>query len=106
MKTFCLGLVCMVVSAMALWCSQTTYGQPPKVPEGSKMIALDDAILDASQILFAEETQREIRIGFRGLPSQGNGAFSSLFVRKTADNWRKLAAAMGVAVPSQATTAP
>jgi hypothetical protein len=69
------------------------------------MISLDDAILDASQILFVEETQTDIRIGFRELPSQGNGAFSALFVRKTADNWRKLAAATGVPVPTRAATA-
>jgi hypothetical protein len=67
------------------------------------MISVDDAILDASQILFVDETQTDIRIGFRDLPSQGNGAFSVLFVKKTAENWRKLAAATGVPVPPRAT---
>jgi hypothetical protein len=106
MKTLWLGVLCLVVSVMAIWCARTTYGEPPKAPEDFKMIALDDAILDANQILFVEQTQSEIRIGFRGLPSQGNGAYSVVFVRKTADNWRKLAAATGVAVPPRAPTAP
>ena len=48
--------------------------------------ALDDAILDANEILYVDETQSEIRIGFRGLPSQGNGGFAVLFVKKTAEN--------------------
>lgn len=104
MKTLWLGGLCLVVSVIALWCSRTTYGQPPMAPGGPKMIALDDAILDANEILFVEQTQREIRIGFRGLPSQGNGAVTALFVPKTANNWRKLAAATGVAVPPGAAT--
>ncbi len=95
-----------VVCVMALWCSRTTYGQPPKAPDGRKMIAVDDAILDANEILFVHETQTDISIGFRGLPTQGNGAFSVLYVKKTAENWRVLAAAIGVAVPPRATTTP
>jgi hypothetical protein len=105
MKTLWLGAACFVMCVMAVWCSRTTYGQPPKALQGTKMISLDDAILDANEILFVHETQTDIAIGFRGLPSQGNGAFSVLFVKKTADNWRTLAAATGVAVPPRATTA-
>ncbi|HEV3300498.1 MAG TPA: hypothetical protein VG055_12700 [Planctomycetaceae bacterium] len=68
------------------------------------MIAVDDAIVDANEILFVDETQSEIRIAFRGLPNTGNGAYSVLFVKKTADNWRTLAAATGVSVPPRAMT--
>ena len=103
MKTLWLGAACFVLCVMAVWCSRTTYGQPPKALPGTKMIALDDAILDANEILFVHETQTDIEIGFRGLPSQGNGAFSVLYVKKTADNWRTLAAATGVAIPARAT---
>ncbi|HEV3303435.1 MAG TPA: hypothetical protein VG055_27540 [Planctomycetaceae bacterium] len=105
MKTLWLGAACFVVCVMAVWCSRTTYGEPPKALQGSKMISVDDAILDANEILFVDETQAEIRIGFRGLPSGGNGAFSILYVKKTADNWRTLAAATGVAIPPRATMA-
>jgi len=106
MKTLWFFALCLVVSITGLWCSRTTYGQPPKTPEGVKMIALDDAIVDANQILFVEQNQTNIRIGFRDLPSQGNGAYSVVFVRSTADNWRKLAAATGVEVPPRAATVP
>ena len=105
MKTLWFGAACFVLCVMAVWCSRTTYGQPPKALQGTKMISLDDAILDANEILFVNETETDIRIGFRGLPSQGNGGFSVLFVRKTADNWRTLAAATGVAIPPRATPA-
>jgi hypothetical protein len=107
MKTLWLGVAaCAVLCVMAVLCSRTSYGQPPKAPPGTKMISLDDAILDANEILFVDETQTDIRIGFRGLPTQGNGAFSVVFVKKTADNWRTLAAATGVAIPPRATSAP
>jgi hypothetical protein len=106
MKTFWLAAAGFVVCVMAVWCSRTTYGQPPKAPDGRKMIAVDDAILDASEILFVHETQTDISIGFRGQPTQGNGAFSIVFVKKTAENWRTLAAATGVPVPPHATMAP
>jgi hypothetical protein len=105
MKTLWLSAACFAVCVMAVWCSRTTYGEPPKALQGTKMISVDDAILDANEILFVDETQTEIRIGFRGLPSAGNGAFSVLYVKKTADNWRTLAAATGVAIPPRATTA-
>src|SRR3984893_884534 len=103
MKTLWLGAACFVLCVLALSCSRTTYGQPPKALPGTKMIALDDAILDANEILFVHETQTDIEIGFRGLPSQGNGAFSVLYVKKTADNWRTRPAATGVAIPARAT---
>jgi hypothetical protein len=106
MKMLWFCVLCLVVSAMGLWFSRTTYGQPPGTPDGSKMIALDDAILDPSQILFIGQDQTQIRIAFRNLPSQGNGAFSALFVKSTPQNWRKLAAATGVAVPPRVVTAP
>jgi hypothetical protein len=102
MKTFWLAAAGSAVCVLAMWCSRTTYGQPPKAPDGRKMIAVDDAILDANEILFVHETQTDISIGFRGLPSQGNGAFSVLFIKKTADNWRALAGAIGVPVPPRA----
>jgi hypothetical protein len=105
MKTLWLGGACFVLCVMAVWCSRTTYGQPPRALPGTKMIALDDAILDANEILFVNETETDIRVSFRGLPSQGNGAYSALYVRKTADNWRALAAATGVAVPRRTGTA-
>ena len=103
MKMLWLGAACFVVCVMAVWCSRTTYGEPPKALQGTKMISVDDAILDANEILFVHETQTDIQVGFRGLPSQGNGAFAVLFLRKTADNWRTLAAATGVAIPPRAT---
>jgi hypothetical protein len=106
MKALWFCVLCLVVSVMALWCSRATYGEPPKTPDGRKMIALEDAILDADQILFVDQNQSNIRIGFKGLATQGNGAYSVLVVRNTADNWRKLAAATGVAVPPRAPTAP
>jgi hypothetical protein len=103
MKALWLGAACFVLCVLAVWCSRTTYGQPPRALPGTKMIALDDAILDANEILFVHETQTDIAISFRGLPSGGNGAFSILYVKKTADNWRTLAAAIGVAIPPGAT---
>jgi hypothetical protein len=106
MKTLWLTAACCVVCVIAVWSSRATYGQLPKGPEGARMISLDDAILDAREILFVDETQTDIRIAFRGLPTQGNGAYSVLFVKKSADNWRKLAAATGVEVPPRATMAP
>jgi hypothetical protein len=102
MKMLWLGAACFVVCVLAVWCSRTTYGEPPKALPGTKMISIDDAILDANEILFVDETTTDIRVVFRGLPSQGNGAFSVLFLRKTADNWRTLAAATGVAIPPRA----
>ncbi|HEV8066281.1 MAG TPA: hypothetical protein VGP76_01000 [Planctomycetaceae bacterium] len=102
MKTLWMGAACFVVCVMAVWCSRTTYGEPPKALQGTKMISVDDAILDANEILFVDETQSEIRIAFRGLPNTGNGGYSVLLVKKTADNWRTLAAATGVAVPPRA----
>ena len=102
MKTLWLGVACCVVCVMAVWCSRTTYGESPKALQGTKMISVDDAILDANEILFVHETQTDIAISFRGLPSGGNGAFSILYVKKTADNWRTLAAAIGVAIPPRA----
>ena len=105
MKSLWVSVLCLGLCVMALWGSRTSYGEPPRSAEGVKMISLDDSIVDASQILFAEQNQSNIRVGFRGLPSQGNGAYSVLFVRNTMDNWRKLAAATGVAVPPQAGTA-
>ena len=106
MKTFWLAAAGVVVCVLAMWGSRTTYGQPPKALDGRKMICVDDAILDANEILFVHETQTDIGVGFRGLPSQGNGAFTVLYVKKTADNWRALASATGVTVPPQATMAP
>jgi hypothetical protein len=103
MKTLWVGVACVVVCVMAVWCSRTTYGQPPRALPGTKMISVDDAILDANEILFVHETQTDIAIGFRGLPNQGNGAYSILYLKKTAENWRVLAAAIGVAVPPAAT---
>jgi hypothetical protein len=103
MKTLWVGVACVAVCVMAVWCSRTTYGQPPRALPGTKMISVDDAILDANEILFVHETQTDIAIGFRGLPNQGNGAYSILYVKKTAENWRVLAAAIGVAVPPAAT---
>ncbi len=102
MKTLWLSAACFVLCVMAVWCSRTTYGEPPKALPGTKMISLDNAILDANEILYVAENETDLRIGFRGLPNQGNGAFSVVFVRKTADNWRALAAATGVAVPPNA----
>jgi hypothetical protein len=99
MKALWMGAACFVVCVIAVWSSRTTYGEPPRALPGTKMISLDDAILDANEILFVHETQTDIEIAFRGLPSQGNGAYSVLFVRKTPENWRTLAAATGVAVP-------
>jgi hypothetical protein len=99
MKALWSCAACFVVCVIAIWCSRTTYGDPPKALPGTKMISLDDAILDANEILFIHETQTDIEIGFRGLPSQGNGGYTALFVRKTPENWRTLAAATGVAVP-------
>jgi hypothetical protein len=99
MKALWMGAACFVLCVMAVWCSRTTYGDPPRAIPGTKMISLDDAIVDANEILFVHETQTDIEITFRGLPSQGNGAYSALFVRKTPENWRTLAAATGVAVP-------
>jgi hypothetical protein len=106
MKTLWLGAACSVMCVAAAWCSRTTYGQPPQALEGTKMIALDDAILDAGQILFVDQSQTDIRVAFKGLPSQGNGAFATVFVRKTPDNWRKLATALGVPVPTGAAKVP
>lgn len=106
MKSLWLSLLCLLLCVMAAWGSRSSYAEPSKAPEVFKMISLDDSILDASQILFIEQNQSNIRIGFRGLPSQGNGAYSVLFVRNTADNWRKLAAATGVAVPSRVGNTP
>jgi hypothetical protein len=69
------------------------------------MISVDDAILDANEIIFVDEIQTDIRIAFRNQPTTGNGAYTVLFVKKTAENWRILAAATGVAVPPRANTA-
>jgi hypothetical protein len=103
MKSLWLGVAGFVVCVVAVWCSRTTYGEPPKALQGAKMISIDDAILNPNEILFADETPTEIRVVFRGLPSQGNGAYSVLFLRKTAENWRALAAATGVTIPPRAT---
>ena len=102
MKTFWLVAAGFVVCVMAVWCSRTSYGQGPQVPENRKMIAVDNAIVDANQILYVYELQDEIHIGFRGLPSLGNGPTSVLIVKTTAANWRTLAAATGVEVPPRA----
>jgi hypothetical protein len=102
MKTLWLSAACVVVCVVTVWCSRITYGQPPKVPEGRRMIAVDDAIVDANEIVFVDETQSEIRIAFRGLPSTGNGSFAILLVQKTPENWRVLSAALGVAIPPRA----
>jgi hypothetical protein len=106
MKTFWLAAAGCAVCVVAVWCSRTTYGQPPKAPDGRKMISVDDAILDANEILFVHETQTDISIAFRGLPSQGNGAFTVLYVKKSAENWKALAAAIGVPVPPRANATP
>ena len=106
MKAFWLAAACLVACVMAVCWSRTTYGQPPRGPEGRRMISVDDAILDASEILFVDETQTDIRIAFRNQPTTGNGAYTVLFVKKNADNWRALAAATGVAVPPRANAAP
>ncbi len=108
MKTFWLGGACFVACAIAAWFSQKTYGQLTGGqamirPQRPKMISLDNAIFDANEILFIDETQTDIRVAFRGLPMQGNGPYSVLFLRRTAENWRKLADATGVAVPPRAT---
>jgi hypothetical protein len=105
MKAFWLGAACVVVFAVAAY-GQLTGGQPLKAHEHHKMIAVDDAIVDVDEILFVDETTKEIRIVFKGTPSQGNGGFSVLFIRRTAENWRTLAAATGVAVPPRATSTP
>jgi hypothetical protein len=69
------------------------------------MVALEDAILDANQILFIEENQTNFRIGFRWLPAQANGgSFSAVFVKKTPENRRRLSAAMGVELSPRTTT--
>jgi hypothetical protein len=102
MKTLWFAAACVVVCVVAVWCSRSTYGQPPKVPEGRRMIAVDDAIVDANEIVFVDETQSEIRIAFRGLPSTGNGSYAILLVQKTPANWRVLAGALGAPVPPRA----
>src|ERR1700720_4138177 len=106
MKTFWLAAAGVVACVVAMWCSRTTYAQAPKAPDGRKMIAVDDAILDANEILFVHETQTDISIAFRGLPSQGNGAFTVLYVKKSAENWKALAGAIGVPVPPRANATP
>ncbi len=111
MKTFWLGWACFVACAIAVWFSQKTYGQltggqPMIGPQHPKMISLDNAIVDANEILFVDETPTDIRVAFRGLPMQGNGPYTVLFLRRTAENWRKLADATGVTVPPRATTTP
>ena len=82
MKTLWLSAACFAVCVMAVWCSRTTYGEPPKALQGTKMISVDDAILDANEILFVDETQTEIRIGFRGLPTRATGPSRSCTLRR------------------------
>ncbi|HXY37382.1 MAG TPA: hypothetical protein VEI07_24350 [Planctomycetaceae bacterium] len=106
MKAFWLAAACFVACVLAVCWSRTTYGQPPRGPDGRKMISLDDAIVDANEILFVDETQTDIRVAFRGQPTTGNGAYTVLFLKKTAENWRTLAAATGVPVPPRANSTP
>jgi hypothetical protein len=103
MRTFWFVAACVVISVMAIWYSRTTYAEPPnKVPEGQRMIALEGAVVDASQILFVEEKGKAegkgaFHIAFRGLPYQANsGAFSDLMVKNTSENRKRLAEATGV----------
>lgn len=108
MKAFWWSGACFLACLLAISFVQITPAQIAGGPplQHPKMISLDDAILDANEILFVDETQTDIRVVFRGLPMQGNGPFTVLFLKKSAENWHKLADAIGVMVPPRATTVP
>ncbi|HEV3298243.1 MAG TPA: hypothetical protein VG055_01285 [Planctomycetaceae bacterium] len=97
MKTFWFGAACVVACVITVWYSRTTYGDPPKTPEGPRMIAMDGGIiLDANQILFIQDTGLFFHIAFKGVNIHGNNTFPVLEVRTTPENRKRLAVATGV----------